>query len=84
MDAKPETTPQPGGTSALPIVAVIAAVVVPPLGIALGIAALVRVRGAGGSGRAIAIAAIAFGAVLCLLTVVSILIWTSLTISYTT
>lgn len=78
-----EATEKPSGWSVTAIVALVAAVLAPPLGLALGIVALVKVRRSHHRGRGLAIAAIVLAAVLCVITALSVLAWASFTVEYT-
>lgn len=79
-----DASEKPNGWSALAIVALVAAVLAPPLGIVLGVLALLRVRRTHLRGGGLAIAAIVVAAVLCVLTMVSVCAWMSFTVDYTT
>lgn len=64
--------PPPSRTSVLEILALVLAIVVPPLGLVLGVVALVRVRGRGRSGTGLAVAGIVVGGVLTSLLAVGV------------
>lgn len=69
---------------AVAVLAVVAAVLAPPLGIVLGIVALLRSRLESGAGRGLAIAALVIGGLFTMLVAVAITLWLGLTIEYTT
>jgi len=71
------------GWSIMAIVALVAAVLAPPLGVVLGIVALVKVRRTRLQGGGLAIAAIVVGAILFALTVLVVLARMSFTVEYT-
>ncbi|TXK17084.1 DUF4190 domain-containing protein [Homoserinibacter sp. GY 40078] len=77
-----EAADRPRTWSALAIIAVVAAVVAPPLGLVLGIVALVRVRRRRFRGRGLAIAAIVVAGVLCVAIALSAWAWASFTVEY--
>lgn len=67
----------------LAIGALVASIVVPPLGLALGIVALANARRRHLEGGRLAVAAIVVAGVMCVATVLSVLVWVSFDVEYT-
>lgn len=67
---------------ALAIVALVAAVLAPPLGVVLGVASLAGSRARPSRGRGVDVVAVIVGSVLTVLLALSVTMWLGLTVSY--